>query len=89
MFVYVLFHGYHSCYYDSFGCPEESENESNMIGIYSTEEKAKKALLEEIDSDYIVADDGFSASYNADSEYAEYGKWYYIRVVPMDNKLIH
>jgi len=62
MEVYILLSGY----YQENGCPEESDGGEDIVGIYSTEEKAKEALLQEIDSDYKLSDDGFSAEYSDD-----------------------
>jgi hypothetical protein len=80
MQVYILLSGY----YHEYGCPEESDSGEDVVGIYSTEEKAKEALLQEIDSNYKLSSDGFSAMY-----VDEFGdeSWSSILVSEMDQKI--
>lgn len=79
MLVYILLSGY----YQEYGCPEESDGGEDVVGIYSTEEKAKEALLQEIDSDYKINDDGFSAEYSDDNR----EDWCRILVSELDERV--
>lgn len=79
MLVYILLSGY----YEEYGCSEESDGGEDIVGIYSTEEKAKEALLQEIDSDYKLDDNGFSANHSDDNGEA----WYRILVSELDKRV--
>ena len=81
MQVYILLSGY----YQEYGCPEESDSGEDVVGVYSTEEKAKEALLQEIYSDYKLDDDGFSAKYSDDNSES----WCRILVSELDERVTY
>lgn len=79
MQVYVLLSGY----YHEYGCPEESDSDEYIVGIYSTEKKAKEALLQEINSNYTLDANGFSAKHSYDSD----EDWCRIIVSELDERI--